>query len=389
MFLFFLHGILPMGVIFSREHSRALSEAGADVMVVAGVYTSIKQFPFLNPLNAFEVNLVHEPGFLQYIYRFWRVPKVDATNTRLWIRMMMRLVTRHLKNQPKPDIIQVHSCIWAGMVAAEISRLFNIPYVITEHRSRFVFNTAEARAMFKPWHNAYLQKAFSGASKIITVSSSLNNKILEFAPHKADSILSVPNQVDTDFFSPPKQKPEKGKAFTFFSLANHTPVKGFDILLRAFSRTNPGLNNLRLIIGGQGELTPELKQLAMELRLQEHVDFIGGLNRDQVRYYMQNADAFVLASRFEAFGVVFIEAMASGLPVIAARAGGPETFITESTGILVNPDDAMQLSEAMLALKENYNRWHCKNIRNYAVENFSKQSVARRYMDIYQSIIVL
>ena len=243
--------------------------------------------------------------------------------------------------------------------------------------------------MFQSWHHPLLQRAFERAAYIITVSDALQERILHYAPGMASNIQSVPNMVDINFFTPPASKPSRaGIPFTFFSLAHHIRLKGLNTLLDAFAQmVKQGGSNIRLLIGGDGPERSMLEQQCRNLGLESTVQFTGELNRQQVKQHMQAADAFVLPSRFEAFGVVFIEAMACGLPVIAARAGGPETFITPQTGMLVPAGQPQALAEAMLQMAGKPEAFSRKEIRIYAATHFSKEAVARKHIDIYRQIL--
>jgi L-malate glycosyltransferase len=379
----------PRGGFFFQEHSQALARAGARVTVVAGLHTSLKQFPLLKPWTALRTTHSTAGNFREITRKFWIIPFSDQPNARAWIRSMVSFFEDQVQKYGPPDIIQVHSSLWAGVVAARLNEKFGFAYVITEHRSRFVYNTPESKAMFQSWHHPLLQQAFERASYIITVSDALQERILHYAPGMASNISSVPNMVDVDFFSPPASKQSKPETpFTFFSLAHHIRLKGLDTLLDAFaqavSQDNP---NLRLVIGGDGPERPALERQCRSLALEKLVQFTGELNRQQVKQHMQAADAFVLPSRFEAFGVVFIEAMACGLPVIAARAGGPETFITPETGMLVPAGQPQVLAEAMLQMAGQPEAFSTQEIRKYAAAHFSKEAVAGKYLDIYRQIL--
>ncbi len=378
----------PNGGEFFRGHSQGLVAAGAAVTVLAMPNTSLKDFPFATPWKAFYTRNTTTDGLKEITRRYWNIPLADRPNAMRWINMMVFFAERQIKKNGAPQLLQVHSSLWGGVVAARLQQRHGIRYVITEHRSRFVYNTPEAKALFLPWHEELLREAFTGASRIITVSPALNNRILHYVPEKKEHILSIPNMVDTGFFVPaPTQAAGPGSTFTFFALAHHIRLKGLDTLLEAFALAAQKEQNIRLIIGGHGPESAALKQQCRDLGLTGQVGFTGALNSHQVREQLQQADAFVLPSRFEAFGVVFIEAMACGIPVIAARAGGPESFITPTTGLLTEPGRPQQLANAMLAMKENVHQYPADSIRQYAIREFSPQAVSAKYLEVYQQIL--
>ena len=124
------------------------------------------------------------------------------------------------------------------------------------------------------------------------------------------------------------------------------------MLLEAFAaafRAHPGI---RLVIAGSGALMDALKLQCQSLGIGEQVEFSGMLDRASLRLRLTEADVFVLPSLFETFGVVVIEAMSCGKPVIATVCGGPEHIVDGSTGLLIPAGDAEALSRAMLQMYE-------------------------------------
>ena len=98
-------------------------------------------------------------------------------------------------------------------------------------------------------------------------------------------------------------------------------------------------------------------------------------------------DAFVLASRRETFGVVYIEAMAAGLPVIATRCGGPEDFVTEENGILIPVDDAAALTDAMEHMMLHRREYDSASISADIRRKFAPETIAARLTDIYKTVL--
>jgi glycosyltransferase involved in cell wall biosynthesis len=144
-----------------------------------------------------------------------------------------------------------------------------------------------------------------------------------------------------------------------------------------------------LEIGGGGPLEPGLRALAAELGIAAQTSFLGILTRQEVREAMWRADAFVLPSHVETFGVVAIEAMAAGLPVVATACGGPQdTVAPGETGLLVPPGDAAALAAGMERLLAERAAWamRAEAIRRHADERFSQPVVVRRLLEVYAAV---
>ncbi|MEM2338894.1 MAG: glycosyltransferase, partial [Nitrososphaerales archaeon] len=246
-----------------------------------------------------------------------------------------KIMKSYIQNFGRPDIIHAHSALWGGEIALYISKVLKIPYVITEHSSIY------ARDLVKSWQEPYLRRIFENASLVIGVSSRLLEDISKYFNHKNfDSVLNV---VDTDYFTLPTVKRKKDP-FKFLSIALLSPKKGMDILIRAFYEAFRDVDDVVLEIGGDGPSRPILESLVKELKMEEKIKFLGMLDRYQVRENMWRANVFVLPSYYETFGVVLIEAMATGLPVIATRCGGPEDFVNPKEGSFVEKRECFRVS---------------------------------------------
>ena len=400
----------PRGGEFFREHGMALAAEGLDVTAIAVIPSSIRTHGVKNYVTGQDIpkssgNPTIAPGSFREVYKLYRtIPCLYKANIVGWVRNAVSLAGQWIRQHGKPDLIQVHSSIWAGVAAARIKKQYGIPYVITEHRSRFVFNTPEAQDMFLTWHRPLLHEAFTNASRIVTVSDSLQPKILDIAGsairHKP---ITIHNMVDTRFFSPATTSKSEGSfqffrsstsksepPFRFFCLAHLEPVKGIDTLIDAMKLLiEDDSINCQLVIGGDGSQRHVLEEQVSRLGLQQQISFTGALLREEVRDQLHQANAFVLPSRFEAFGVVFIEAMACGLPVIAGRSGGPESFITDDCGYIVEPDKPRELAKAMKSMIHNYHSFNRDTIWNYAINRFSPKAIATEYVTLYKEISMI
>lgn len=143
---------------------------------------------------------------------------------------------------------------------------------------------------------------------------------------------------------------------------------------------------MRLVVGGGGTIRAELEALASRSGVGRQVVFLGAIPRDAVRSAMWAADAFVLASHAENFGVVLIEALTTGLPLISTRCGGPEDIVTPEVGLLRAPGDEDGLAEALLTMRSEAQSYDRRALRAIAVERYGYASVGTRLREFYESM---
>lgn len=167
----------------------------------------------------------------------------------------------------------------------------------------------------------------------------------------AESADVVYNGIDTDAFRPDATTGDRVRdrygvddEFVWLAVGRFFEMKDYPNLLAAFAAA--GADRSVLWIVGHGEGEPAAKRVARSLSIEDRVRFLGVV--DDVAPYMQAADALVLASRWEGFPMVLLEAQASGLPVVATRVGGvPELIDDGTTGLLVPPEDSDALGARM------------------------------------------
>ena len=275
----------------------------------------------------------------------------------------------------KPSVVHAHFADHIGYSAARLKELIGAPLVITEHSGD----------LSKEHINPSLMKVYSYAYKkadvVIAVSTYLAGRLKRF--FNIETIV-VPNVVDTNHFRySPKKRSNK---FTFVSIGCIAYGKGFDILLKAFQRAFSGNSEVQLVIYGKIDEKKKIENLITDLGLNTQVILKGLSYREQIVEGLYAGDCFVLPSRKETFGVVYIEALATGTPVIATKCGGPEDFVTPSNGLLIPVEDVPALAEAMSKMHSSINRFDGVNISKQTVERFSSNTVAEALMKIYKKL---
>lgn len=366
---------------FFRDQAIALRKHGCKVGVIYPELRSLRNWrSIFSGQNGISVE--QDEGVSTYRSRGMNwFPRTIVPASKLFVWHGCRLYHRYVAEKGVPDIVHVHSLLYAGSVAAEISRKYAVPFVVTEHSSAFSREMVSAKGLF------IAKNSSSVASKKFAVSgafaSLLNNRIGSGnSPWE-----EIPNIVNEQFLKNKLPSKKDITNFEFINIAFMNENKRQDNILHAFAQTCKSYPNVRLTIGGDGTERRKLEQLAHDLGVAEKVKFTGLLSREQVLAEMAGADAFVLSSRYETFGVVVIEALALGKPVIATRCGGPESIVRKEDGILIPVDDVNALAAAMGQMLENRNDYDPAEIRQACIARYSEAAIATRLKQVYTEII--
>lgn len=199
-----------------------------------------------------------------------------------------------------------------------------------------------------------IRKFYNKADSIIAVSKHVCNDLVENFKIDKSRIHIIHNPIDLKKIDSLSNEDVSEKLFTkdvpiILSVGRLSKEKGFEYLLKAFSLLR-GKNNARLVILGEGKEEANLKELSINLGIDKKVFFLGF--KDNPYKYMKRSTIFVLPSLYESFGLVMIEAMACGIPVIATKSykGFEDIIEHERTGLLVNVGDEQAIAESMLRL---------------------------------------
>jgi L-malate glycosyltransferase len=360
---------------FFREQAESLKKNGHNVYIL-----------FVDIIGLKEINrLIRTPKYESYnsngvvVHRIKKIKKIKSVKgngpyvCNLVSKGIEELYVKHIKDKIEIDVIHAQSCIWGGVAGARLKNKYNIPVMITEHY------TGYSRGIIKENEIDLIKYAVNESDKVVAVSSGLRNSLLQYSIKKDIGI--IPNMVDIGRFNLNKAKTSVSRSeencVNFLAVCYLMHKKGIDILLRAFKIAFAEEENVKLYIGGDGEEKDKLKKLANELEIEDKVVFLGYIDRDEVIEYMSKCNCFVLPSRYETFGVVYIEALALGKPVIATNTDAIHDIVDSSNGIIVNREDIKQLSEALKYMKVNFNRYDSKKISEKCINKFGSSNVAK------------
>lgn len=278
------------------------------------------------------------------------------------------------------DLIHANFTIAAGasLLGKPVHRR---PVVITVHGSDIFQGPSY------PLGGAFTKAVLQNSDAVVAVSGALRERAVAIGASTSRCTV-VPNSVDTEFFAVARPGWSARDDHIMF-VGSLIKRKGIDYLLQAFAMIETALPETMLLIVGEGPELDALKLLAVELGIAARVRFTGMLDRVSVRKFMQGARVLVLPSTEEGQGVVMLEALACGTPVIGTAVGGIPEVIEPTVGRLIPPRDVAALGDALLDLCNDDVRWNEMSIhaRRLIEEVYSPAVVARQYDAIYSSTL--
>ncbi len=243
------------------------------------------------------------------------------------------------------------------------------------------------RAFFKT------QRQFiHGSNKVIAVSAAVKQAIINETYAPADKITVIHNGIDPTPFSKVKKDPGYAKAahdtFNLLYVGRVERAKGLFVLIDVLLEFKG--EQIKLTIVGTGADFTAIQSHINKLHLQQTVTLAGAVSYDQIPHKMGTADVFVLPTlRVEGFPMTLVEAMFSGLPIIASDLGGNSDAVNENTGILVKPGDKPELKQAILKLKNNpeLREQMGSNALKTAKSNFTLDGMIDKYEKVMSDVI--
>ena len=359
---------------FFKEQASELQKAGVKVTVAYNEVWPLTMIGKIHEEKGLNYNI--EDGLKTYRYKNYNYIPKNALMFKVFNKRMEKLYKEIVKKEGPIDIIHAQSSLWGGISAAYISEKYNIPLIITEHSS------VERGPYVKNSYVPFIKDSYKKAKKVITVGNGLKNEIQALSGR--NDIEVIGNLVDLSKFTIKKRI--QNEKFIFFSLAFLEGEKGFDKLIKVFEKKFKDKEAM-LYIGGDGSQRAWLEALAQENGVKKQIIFLGALSRDDVAKWMNKCDCFVLPSRYETFGVVYIEALASGRPVIGALNGGAEDIINNLNGYLVPIDDIDKLAEKMLELYKKIDSYNEEEIRSDCLKRFSPEVIVNKIISVYKEVL--
>jgi glycosyltransferase involved in cell wall biosynthesis len=283
------------------------------------------------------------------------------------------------------DLVHSHWFVPSGLVGATIAFIWKKPHVLTSH----VLDVN----LFGKFRSALpVLSAIVASADMITTNSSYTKQQIEALVPLPCPCRVIPMGVCLPEHLPPLNRV---RGHTILYVGRLVEWKGVDTLIRSMTIVKKAIPGSELIIIGEGPLRNTLERLVQDTGLTDTVRFFGRANDDELAKLYDSAAVFVLPSRtyrglvMEGLGVVLLEAMSHGVPVIGSNVGGiPDIIIDGETGFLVPEQDPSSLAEKIVLLLSDTELW--ERFRNNGLlrvkTHFSWASVSVRFSEVYEQI---
>lgn len=295
----------------------------------------------------------------------------------------------------KPDIVHAQHVWTLAGVSAKCCKEHNIPMVITCHGTD-IMGVLDEQKRGVNWGTNLAREAAEYASAIVTISQDSNKLAEEVLPATKGKTKWIRNGVDMSVFSIDKNINKEEVLKSIGIEKNYDKVvsfvgkladfKGVDVLIDAVSIYEKNNDDVLTIIAGDGELRKTLEEQAKKLNVKNLV-FIGNQPQSKLKEIYNIADCSCVPSRREPFGLVAIEAMACGAPVVATNQGGLPDFVKPDVGRLVDVEDSVSLANEVTQILKGQVKFDREAISNKMERLYSQDALMNEFIKVYEQAI--
>lgn len=284
------------------------------------------------------------------------------------------------------DVIHAFFGVPCGVLAMRLGKKFDVPYIVSL-RGADVPGYSERFASLYNILTPLIRLVWREAFQVISNSRGLRELALTSEPGL--KIPIVPNGVDTKEFPVKASDTFSGESFTVLCVSRLTPRKGIRFLIQAVALLHPRYPKLRLLIAGEGGEQEALMTQVKDLHLNQEVQFLGRVEHNELVHVYQGADVFCLPSQNEGMSNTLLEALATGLPIVATVTGGTEELVVDGeNGYYVEKNNAEDIADKLTLLIED--REKCVafgRASRLRAEAQSWRAVADAYSQVYTASV--
>jgi len=381
--------------IYTQNVARELTKKGHEALVITPAHEEQTGFPFevitilFSPDNTPETDAerlpFNFPCFTTHPLSTTTYADLSTEQSQAYVDAF-RAATAEAVAEWEPDVIHAQHLWVTGYAAHETP----VPYVVTAHGTDLM-----GIRKYEAWRDIALEGALH-ASAIIAISKQVAKDTISLYGVSPERIRLIMNGFDESIFrvialeraQVLDQYDIQGDfEFVISFVGKLTEFKGVDVLLDAAAIYEKGLPHTLTLILGDGELRDALEEQTKKLGL-KGIHFLGHQSQTDVAKIFNLADVSIVPSRVEPFGLVAIEALACGTPVVATNEGGLPDFVDERVGALVAVDNADALAEAIISEVHSGAKEHKGSYAaNYALEHFSWGGRVDQMIEVYEEAL--
>lgn len=366
----------PQWGCFEKDQAEALTNLGHKVIVIS-VDSRFRTYWRKLGITHYHINCINY--YDCFLFPGVIVKKLFGLRFYLFVKkkLLLKLFERVVCEHGMPDILYSHY-LSNSYLALCLKDKFHLPLVAIEHWSKL---NCDVLSDYAAWLG---RETYAKCDAIISVSESLRQRLLQ---HFQQDSSVVYDMVGSEFCRSYVIGSQDG-IIRFVSMGSLLYRKGYDLLIAAFERLKLPSEKWILTIIGEGQERENLQVQIDRAGLGNNIQLVGRKDKLEIVKILSQSDVFVLPSRVETFGVVYIEAMAMGLPVIATVCGGPENFVLPSDGLLIPVEDIDSLSKAIQEMYLHYDRFDREKIAQESRARFSPEVIAKQLIHIFNKTII-
>jgi glycosyltransferase involved in cell wall biosynthesis len=362
-----------------------------------GVITSLELFRKGLIQAGHEVHLVapEYDGFADDEAYVFRAPAIDLPgDLGVSVAMPLKQPLNVTVHGLRPHIIHSHHPIWLGRVAASFANDLAIPLVFTFH-TRYDAYAQQYVSIVPELAERTMHELVERYLAMCTHVVAPTESIRSFIRQEYDvqvPVAVVPTPIDLDEYA--NLEPDRVRreldledAEVLLYVGRLGGEKGIDRVLRAFAHVAGPRPRARLLLIGHGAEADDLKRLSRKLGIGDRVSFLGWVPHEQVPDYYASADIFVFGSETETQGLVMMEAMAAGTPVLAVEAPGSVDVLAEGGGLLLPPSDEAFTTAILELLSDDQRRQNLGEEARRAVGRYSISEATEHLVAVYEEAI--
>lgn len=366
--------------LFVKNHALAIKNKVQLIVIAAvsdGLLSKTREVEISCSEELVEIIIYYRPAIIY--------PISPLINGFRYFNSLLKAWKILLLKYGKPDLCHVHVLTRAGVFALFLKITQKIPYVITEHWSRYFSFNNSYKGILRKWATKLVVK---NASVVSTVSLALKNAMNERGLYNSNWKI-LPNSIDTNLFSLHKNIKSDSKVRCFHISCFEEASKNMSGILRAFNKALLQKPDMELYMIGDGDDMEATKRLAKDLNIEDKVIFTGVLQGDMLIKVVNKCDFSILFSNYETFAIVIAESLSAGKPVIATNVGAIPEVLPSEFGVLINPDDEKALTDSILQMSEDYSNYDENAMHDFVVERFSKEKVAEKIIKLYKDTLYI